>query len=293
MRILITGTTGKVGGFLAQAWQHQHEVIAPTRKELDLQDEKALCECLDAKEFDLLVNSAALSTPEACDGDIAQAFAVNTTAPMVMAGVCADRNLAMIHLSTDYVLDGQHPGLKDEEATTAANQGYGTSKLAGERAVLASHPSAVIARVAWVFGTAQEAFLEKIYRLAKAGEPLEAVADKYSMPTCAHDLAEALQVLFASHARGIYHVTQSSEEPVSWHSYAEEVVLAMSESGLIHPLPKVKPRRMGDIAALASGRPQHTSMVARRLRLEFGHEMRNWKLTVRERVAQLSTKQSP
>lgn len=290
MRMILTGTTGKVGSFLAQYWQSRYEVSCLTRQEVDLQDEKALASYLDVKRFDILLNCAALSTPEGCEADPAQAVAVNTRAPGVMARVCREKGARFFHLSTDYVLDGSTPGYKDEESPTAASQAYGSSKLAGEQAALAANSDAVIARVAWVFGTGHEAFLEKIYRLALAGEDLEAVADKYSMPTAATELAEGLEVLFSPRARGVYHLTQSGEEPVSWHRYAQEVVHAMYQQTLLQELPAVASRQMSEIPFLASSRPRHTAMTPRRLRLEFGHEMRNWRDVVRERVAQLAKK---
>lgn len=291
MRILLTGSNGKIGGFLAHHWRECHQVLPLTRAEVDLTDEDALTKYLDGKEFDVLVNCAALSTPEGCESDPALADAVNTRAPEVMAQRCASKGARLIHLSTDYVLAGETPGWKDETATTASSQSYGGSKLAGERAVRRADPLAVIARVSWVFGSSGEGFLEKIYRLALAGAPLEAVADKFSMPTASPDLAEGLEVLFSPEARGVFHLTHWGEDPVSWHSYAQEVILAMHQLEVIAELIPVTPRKMSEIPALASNRPQHTAMTPSRLQLEFGHEMRNWKDAVHERVAQLAEKQ--
>jgi dTDP-4-dehydrorhamnose reductase len=108
------------------------------------------------------------------------------------------------------------------------------------------------------------------------------------MPTSTRDLAEGLERLFAPEAKGIFHLTQSSPEPVSWHRYAVEVVQAMAEQGLIATPVPVTARRMADIPALRSNRPIDTAMTPRRLKTERGHTMRDWKDALRDRVRELA-----
>lgn len=289
MRILLTGTTGKLGGYLAQHWSTSHEVLPVTRAEVDLTDTAALESFLQGADYDLLVNPAALSTPEGCEANPEIAEAVNVAAPGAMARICAEKGVPMLHFSTDYVLAGESPGFKDESAATGPNNLYGDTKLRGEEAVLAAHPDATIARVSWVFGSAGEGFLEKVFRQIRTGEALEGVADKYSLPTSAREMARALDLLIAEHANGVFHLTQTAEEPVSWHRYAEEVALAVHEIGLTPEIIPVSPRKMVDIPALATNRPIHTAMTPARLEQLFHHRMRPWQQVLQERVRELAS----
>lgn len=292
MRILLTGTTGKIGGFLSRHWQHRHEIVPLTRATVDLSDSKALGRYLQETDFDLLVNPAAVSTPEGCESEPRSAHLINTQAPETMAQICAARGLPFVHFSTDYVLDGSQPGFKDERAACHPNNVYGSTKLAGELAVLDTNPDALVARVSWVFGSAGEGFLEKIFRQIQEGIALEGVADKYSLPTSAQAIALALDHLLAIQASGLFHLTHTANEPVSWHRYAVEVAAAVHETGLTpHPIP-VTARRMADIPALRSNRPIHTAMAPTRVE-KSGHRMRDWTEALRQRVRTLAEELSP
>ena len=293
MRILLTGTTGKIGGYLQQSWQDSHQVITATRATADLSNSSSLEQFLEKTDFDLLVNPAAVSTPEGCESAPELAQQVNVTAPALMARICARKKVPLIHFSTDYVLDGTEPGFKDESSPCLPNNLYGETKLAGERAVMEAHPDALIARVSWVFGSAGEGFLEKIFRLIQEGAPLEGVDDKYSLPTSSCEIAKALEALVAQSSSGLFHLTQTSEQPVSWYRYAVEVANAVAEIGLTpEPLP-VTPRQMADIPVLRTNRPVHTAMTPARLQT-IGYHPQNWKTLLRARVKALAqTSTSP
>ncbi|MGJ8724493.1 MAG: SDR family oxidoreductase [Roseibacillus sp.] len=287
MRILLTGTTGKVGGFLARYWQDNHEVISLTRKVVDLTDTNALESFLQKTDFDLLVNPAAISTPEGCENNPDLANQVNVHAPATMAEVCAHKERPLIHFSTDYVLDGQVSGFKDETADCYPNNIYGKTKLSGEQTVLDRHPAALVARVSWVFGSNGESFLEKVLRQIKEGTALEGVADKYSMPTSAREMARALDFLLARSETGLFHITHTADEPVSWHSYAVAVADAAHQSGLTPAPLSVTARSLNDIPALRANRPIHTAMSPTRL-LALGFPMKDWQVALRERVDELT-----
>ena len=287
MRILLTGTTGKVGGFLRRYWQETHEVVSLDRTVIDLTDAEALEGYLQETDFDLLVNPAAVSTPEGCENQPELAAQVNVQAPTIMAEVCAKKERPLIHFSTDYVLDGEISGFKDETAACYPNNVYGRTKLAGEEAVLERHPAAIVARVSWVFGSNGESFLEKVLRQIREGIPLEGVADKYSMPTSATEMARALDFLCEKSESGVFHLTHTAEEPVSWHSYAVAVAAAAHRHGITpEPVP-VTPRSLNDIPALRANRPIHTAMTpARLLALEF--PINDWQTAIEKRVEELT-----
>lgn len=289
MRILLTGTTGKLGAFLAQQWASQHSLIPLTRAEVDLSQTDALRSFLAKQSFHAILNPAAISTPEACEAAPELARLVNSTAPRILAEACAEKNAHLIHFSTDYVLNGDIPGLKSESAKTGPNNIYGETKLAGEKAALQALPSTTITRVSWVFGSAGPGFLEKILSKIQADPTtlLEGVADKFSMPTCASEMAQALNLLLDHRPPGHFHLTQNAEQPVSWHTYAQEVARAAHNFGLTKSPLEVAPQKMANIPILRTNRPIHTAMTPQRLADELNLTMSDWKTALHNRVREL------
>ena len=131
MEVVLTGTTGKLGGFLQRRWEGVHRVHCLTRDVADLRHPEKLRRALKEISFDALVSCAAMTSPEACEADRAGAAVVNGESPGVMAEVCREKRARLLHFSTDYVLDGSEPGLKDEQAATKPLNHYGQRKVGG------------------------------------------------------------------------------------------------------------------------------------------------------------------
>lgn len=292
MRVVVTGVTGKVGGVLADSFKRQGmEVITASRAELDLSRPEEVRRTLGGWEFDALVNAAAMAGIEQCENEPDLARRVNAESPAAMARACAEKGARMIHLSTDYVLDGSVEGLKDEAAQTFPNGAYGRSKLAGEEAVTRAFPEAGIARISWVFGSAGsggQGFLETIMARAQnlpKGDSLEGIADKFSTPTYVYDLAEWLTYLLArASCEGIWHLTHPSAQPKgeSWHSYAETTVKLAHEAGLLPQAVNVIPRYQADGEIFQVLRPVHTGLAPLRLLAEPGFQMRTWQKAAKD-----------
>lgn len=174
----------------------------------------------------------------------------------------------MIHFSTDYVFDGVTVGMKSEEEPADGLSIYGRSKRAGELAVMAEYPEAAIVRVSWVQGGDKPAFIDQICAKALRGEALEAVADKWSMPTFMEELAVWIrQMLEVPHPGGVWHCCQEGP-PASWHDLAVHAVRLLHQQGRLAAVPEVKALRLSDL--MASGmfrapRPVHTAMRCERL----------------------------
>ncbi len=287
MEIVLAGSTGKLGGALWRAWSDRHRVHSLRRDMADFRHPEALQRALDEFSFDALVNCAAMSNPEACEAYPDEAYQVNTEAPGVLAKICHERGARLVHISTDYVLDGREPGLKDERAPTAPVNHYSLTKLEGEHRVLEHEPSAVVCRVSWVFGTTPPGFIEDFLRRAQAGEELEAVADKFSMPTSAQEIARILVTLLdRRESNGVYHVTHAGE-PQSWWSSGRRILEIGKEMGLLDDVKEVRPKRLAEVARLAAPRPVHTAMKPARLAEELGWPVRSWEDAARERLQAL------
>ncbi len=171
---LVIGADGRVGGYLVDVMKSSGmEVTGWTRKDCDLRDGGLLERMLLEERSKAVINCSAVSSIEACLDDPATAHDVNVAAPQMMARCCAATGAGLIHLSTDYVLDGDAPGLKDESSLCKPVNVYGASKEEGEWRVLDENPAALVARVSWVFGNRHKpSFPESILQKALDGAPL-------------------------------------------------------------------------------------------------------------------------
>lgn len=209
-RLVIAGAAGQLGGVLAaQAVRAGRDVLAKTSSEWDITDAAATEEIIGTG--DVVINCAAYTDVDSAESDEARAYAVNATGPENLAKACARAGAALIHVSTDYVFDGDHADLPDgaqpqpyEPGDKTAPQGvYARSKFAGERAVLAALPDAVVVRSAWVYtgGTGSD-FVAIMRRLAAGEGPVDVVDDQTGSPTYVADLAAALLEVADAGVRG-------------------------------------------------------------------------------------------
>jgi dTDP-4-dehydrorhamnose reductase len=285
MKILITGTSGRLGGALKRCYESRHEILAPSHTELDLARPDGLETVLDDLEFDVLINCAGMVHPDTCERDPLAAMQVNAESPAHLAGYCQQRGVRMIHISTDYVFDSMDESPLDEAALTQPVNAYGRSKLAGEQAVMAASSKALVARVSWLFGGHLPSFPEQMIKTALSGHEVAAIADKWSVPTSVDDIAHWLECLVTQcpTAAGILHVCNSGQ--ATWHEYAETTLRLAHELGLIRDLPMVKPQALDGFAGFIAKRARYTVMSNARLAGWIGRVPRTWQEALRESLA--------
>ncbi len=282
MRVAVTGTTGRVGAALARHLAAKHEVIPLPRHLCDLADSGSLSRALETLDCEVFINPAAITGLETCEDDPRLAMRVNSAAPGKIALWAAARGVRMIHFSTDYVFDGKTPGLRVEAEPAAPINAYGRSKLAGERAVL-THPGHLVLRVSWVFGPEKPSFVDQVFATALAGQPLTAVADKWSLPTYTADLAEWVAGLLETDASGVLHACNPGD-PVSWHGIAMAVLREMTTCGVLTECPETAAETLAGIPSFRAARPQHTALDSQRLAGVLGKPLRPWPEALAEHV---------
>ena len=210
MRVLVTGAGGQLGRALGPALR-DHEVTALTRAQLDITDPAAVREAVRAHGPDLVLNAAAYNAVDRAETDREGAFAVNATGPRLLAEAAAGAGAAILHVSTDYVFDGEKGAPYDESDLPNPLSVYGRSKLAGEEAVRASNPRHYVVRTAWVYAASGKNFPLTILGLAEKG-PVRVVDDQWGSPTYAPHLAQALAQLIVTGSFGTWHLAGSRRD---------------------------------------------------------------------------------
>lgn len=281
MKVAITGVTGRLGGALAR--HHRalgNEVIGLDRATLDLNQPEGFEEMLEGVDFEALINPAAVTSLEVCEDGPDVAERTNAMAPGVLASICAARDVPFVHVSTDYVFDGEEPGERLESDPAEPISVYGRTKLAGEQAVLAAYPKAWVARVSWLFGPERPGFVEMVNERAANGEPLAAIDDKFSCPTFVDDAAEAFDHLMRLESGGVVHVCNPG--PTSWHGIACEIVSLRGEKH------EVATQKLAEMKGFRAPRPVHTAMGVSRLESLTGYTMRPWQEALKAYLAGMS-----
>ena len=233
MKVLVTGAGGQLGRALRPALR-EHEVAILTRAQLDITDEAAVREAMGAHRPDLVLNAAAYNAVDRAETDREAAFAVNATGPGLLATAAAEAGAAILHVSSDYVFDGEKGAPYDENDRPRPLSVYGQSKLLGEEAVRAANPRHYIVRTAWVYATVGKNFPLTILDLAKQG-PVRVVDDQWGSPTYAPHLAEAMAQLIETEAFGLWHLAGGGE--ASWYELTRELFRLR---GVLTPLTPVK-----------------------------------------------------
>ena len=233
--ILLTGRTGQVGSELLCLLPEIGEVVAPDRHELDLLNADSVRRTVSEIRPDLIVNAAAFTAVDAAETQEAEAHAINSVAPGVLAEEAKKICAAVVHYSTDYVFDGSKRTPYEEADTAVPMNVYGKTKLAGEQAVLGTGVPHLIFRTAWVYSTGGRNFLRTILRMATEKEELRVVCDQFGTPTWSRDIAEATVKILAqltsqgssaansfSRVSGIYHLTAAGE--TTWFDFAHAIL---------------------------------------------------------------------
>ena len=252
---------------VAEVRQRGGEALGPSRAEADVTDRDTLVAL--AREFrpEVVINCAAFTRVDDCESREDHAMAVNGEGARNAAAAAADVGARLIHLSTDYVFDGQARTPYREDAPPNPQSAYGRSKLAGERAV-AGYQEALIVRVSWLFGPGGPSFPATMVRLMQEGQrTLRVVDDQVGGPTYTLFLARALCDLFRAGASGIVHY--QNQEPVSWYGFTRAIVRQWD------PTVEVLPVSTAEFSRPAP-RPAYSALDIHRCQAILGRPVEPW-----------------
>lgn len=270
MRTLVFGGGGIVGrAMLAEAGRRGWSARGLRHDEADIEDESSVAAAIERFAPELVVNCAAFTAVDLCESEPERALAVNGAAVGNLARAAASAGARLVHLSSDYVFDGEASEPYAEEHPTAPKSSYGVSKLEGERQALASG-SHLVVRTSWIFGEGGPNFVDAIAGKLRSGETrLRVVADQRGAPTYAPFLASALADLGEWGASGILHY--QNRPPVSWYELALEIARRLRPDGGV----EVEPVTTEEMPRPAR-RPAYSVLAVERFERLAGRKVESW-----------------
>ena len=285
--MLVFGAGGRLGAALAREYAAAWNIRACGRNEADLSRPASVAGLVRAERPAVVINAAAMTNVDVCETERELARTVNADAAGAMARACTEIGARLIQISTDYVFSGEAGEPYAEDAAPDPVSWYGRTKLQGEQQVAAAGPRHAVVRVAWVFGPDRDSFVDKALQQSLRGEPVKAVADKWSSPTYTLDVAGALRAFFTDDAPGgVYHVCNRGI--CTWRDWAEEGIKAAVALGLPVQTPTVEPLKLADIKVMVAKRPVYTPMNCRRIEDLLGRPLRSWQEAVHSYVRLLA-----
>lgn len=284
MRCLILGGTGMLGRALVQeARRRGQAALALSREQADVTDPARLRYWMESFRPELVVNAAAFTKVDACEGEGRErAFAVNGAAVSAIAEAMA--GVRFVHVSTDYVFDGKGAAPYREDDPTAPLSVYGQSKLEGERQAL-QHPRALVVRTSWLFGPGGPNFAATMVSLIQQGRlPLRVVNDQEGCPTYTPFLARAILDLAPLDLDGIVHYR--NREPVTWHAFAREIAALWAAPAQAPQAVDVLPVTTAEFPRPAP-RPAYSVLDVQRFEAAVGRRVEPWAWGLAEYLARI------
>jgi dTDP-4-dehydrorhamnose reductase len=284
MKVLLTGREGQIGGRLDRLLPGFCDCWSVARDDFDLGDTGAIHSALDQFKPALIINAAAYTDVDGAEDHKEMAFALNATAPKVMADWAATNGAGLIHFSSDYVYDGTGDEPWTEGDAPNPVNAYGESKLAGDRAIAESGAAHLILRTSWIYAAEGRNFLRTMLRLAAEHEDLSVVNDQIGAPTPSSMVASVtVEILnqtkgdiveVFTRKGGVVHCAAMGE--TSWCGFAEAIFEGARKRGA-----ELRVKRLNGISTSEyprpAQRPGNSRLAMERLKSDFGIETPHWR----------------
>lgn len=277
MNILLAGANGQVGRETALLLSgNGFFVTAAGHAQCDITNSKSIQYALRENNFELIINCAAYTAVDKAEQDQAAAMQINAEGSRHLALAASAAGIPLLHISTDYVFDGQSQSPYREDAAANPLNMYGKSKLAGEEYIRVLMTDYIILRTSWVFGRYGNNFVKTMLRLGRERDELRIIDDQYGCPTAAQDIANAVHAITckinAGTARyGIYHYC--GKPVVSWYGFAEKIFSIAKDYDL--PSPALVPIAT-DEYPLPAQRPKYSVLDCAKIYSDYAINQPSW-----------------
>lgn len=287
-KILVTGANGQLGNELRRLCKNFPglEFIYTDVDMLDITNPDAVSVFMEASKPAIVVNCAAYTNVEKAEDDVKGVRKINALAPQVLAAACAMQNAFLIHVSTDYVFDGETSVPYKEDDETNPLSVYGSSKLEGEEKIKSVFDDYVIIRTSWLYSEFGNNFVRKIIQKGKEQDVVEVVDDQFGSPTYARDLANCIIDMIiksilnpTAYLPGVYHYCNQGN--CSWAEFAKEIYQIAGIDCKIIPV-------KSDKYPTKAPRPKYSVLNTSKVREAFGIGIPNWRDSLKECISSLN-----
>lgn len=293
MRILLTGADGQVGTELRRLKLPFIDLVPLDRHDLDLASEQNIRQCVRAIRPAIIINAAEFDSVDTAESHWEECFAINATAPAILAEESLLHDSLLIQYSTDYIFDGTKTEAYVEEDPTIPLNIYGASKIAAEQAIRASRARALVLRTSWIYSLYGDNFLLKILQLAREKPELRMVNDRVGAPTSAKEIAKTTAWLIHEFARlgkaefpaGTYHMTAAGW--TSWYGFASAILKITPGKKEITKLTPI----LSEEYMAAAERPKNSILSNQKFLRTFGFQLRDWRDQLADVLADLSAQE--
>ena len=284
MNILVTGSNGQLGNELRLLEESfpQFNFLFTDVEELDISNQKIVQHYLKTNKINAVINCAAYTAVDKAESEKELAWNINVKAVKKLAESCKDNNCFLVHISTDYVFDGNHFQPYNESDFTNPQSHYGDSKLHGENAVFEFAGQGMILRTSWLYSSFGHNFLKTILKFGLERDELKVVFDQIGTPTFARDLAKTiLDILPKAIEKGKVRTYHYSNEGVcSWYDFAKEIVELENLACHIKPI-------LSKDYPLPAQRPFYSVLDKTKIKDTFNIEIPYWKDSVKDCIERI------
>ena len=278
MKVLVTGAAGMLASDLIPVFKKRgHEVFAPPEDMLDITNLETVRTVADSSEPEIITNCAAYTMVDEAESEERQALLVNGFGIQNLCLVCQERDIPLVHFSTDYIFDGTKKGPYTIHDAPNPLGAYGRSKLLGEKYVLWLLNKFYLIRTTWMFGTYGRNFIDTMLEIGKTQDKISVVNDQRGCPTWTRHLAEAVVELIETGRYGIYNITSS--EPTTWFDFAKEIFRLAGIDVELTPV-------TSDQFPTPAKRPLNSVLDPFPLTELLGREMPSWREGLKEHLRQ-------
>ena len=237
--ILVTGANGQLGSEIKNlSSEYNYNFFFTDRDSLDITDEKDIKKFIETNDINTIINCAAYTAVDKAEEDAVNADRINHLAVKYLAEISKDKNIKLVHVSTDYVFDGTNHKPYSENDSTHPNGVYGRTKLDGEKSMQEISPdNSIIIRTSWVYSSFGNNFVKTMLRLGKERNSLGVIFDQAGTPTYARDLAKTiLEILPNIENEKVEVYNYSNEGVLSWYDFAKEIMRMAKIDCQINPI---------------------------------------------------------
>jgi dTDP-4-dehydrorhamnose reductase len=280
------GSKGQLGQEVERTAPAGVNIAGVDLPQFDITDTHGLGQLLDDHDPDCVINASAYTAVDRAETEAEQAYAVNAEAPARLASALGRRMSRLIHISTDFVFDGETARPYRPDDTPRPAGAYGRSKLEGERGVLQGTDDAVVVRTAWLYGKFGNNFVKTMLRVMQRDGRVRVVADQVGTPTWARGLADALWAFVVRpELRGVYHFTDAGV--ASWYDFAMAIAEEAAKVGLLPPSVSVEPISTEEYPTPAR-RPAYSVLDKQATWTALDIVPRHWRVQLRSLLGELA-----